>query len=97
MAFGSVTSSEDALTLEFTDDAGELLSLVVWFLFGAAMIVPAFEHLEWTDAAFAVLTLTVVRMVPVGAVAREVGARSLDRCVRWLVRPARTRCRSSSP
>jgi NhaP-type Na+/H+ or K+/H+ antiporter len=65
MAFGSVASSEDALSLEFTDDAGELLSLVVWFLFGAAMIVPAFEHLRLADVVFAVLALTIVRMAPV--------------------------------
>ena len=84
MAFGSVASSEDALTLEFTDDAGELLSLVVWFLFGAAMIVPAFEHLEWTDAAFAVLALTVVRMVPVAlSLARSGLDRSTVAFVGW--------------
>ena len=65
MAFGSVASSRDELTLEFTGDAGELLSLVVWFLFGAAMIVPAFDHVEWTDVVFAVLALTIVRMAPV--------------------------------
>ena len=29
------------------------------------MIVPAFEQLEWQDVVFAVLALTVVRMVPV--------------------------------
>jgi sodium/hydrogen antiporter len=38
----------------------------VWFLFGAAMIVPAFEHMVWQDAVFALVALTVVRMVPVG-------------------------------
>jgi NhaP-type Na+/H+ or K+/H+ antiporter len=29
------------------------------------MIVPAFEHLVWQDVVFAVVALTVVRMVPV--------------------------------
>ncbi len=43
-----------------------MLSLLVWFVFGAAMIVPAFEHLVWQDAVFALLALTIVRMVPVG-------------------------------
>ena len=49
----------------FADDTGELLSLLVWFLFGAAMIVPAFEHLVWQDIVFALLALTIIRMVPV--------------------------------
>jgi sodium/hydrogen antiporter len=66
VAFGSITPAADDHVVGFTDDAGELLSLLVWFLFGAAMIVPAFEHMVWQDAVFALVALTVVRMVPVG-------------------------------
>ena len=66
VAFGSITPAADDHIVGFTDDAGELLSLLVWFLFGAAMIVPAFEYMVWQDAVFALLALTVVRMVPVG-------------------------------
>jgi NhaP-type Na+/H+ or K+/H+ antiporter len=66
LAFGSITPAADEGVVGFTDDAGELLSLLVWFLFGAAMIVPAFEHLVWQGVVFALLALTVVRMVPVG-------------------------------
>ena len=65
LAFGSIAPEADDHLIGFTDDAGELLSLLVWFLFGAAIIVPAFEHLVWQDVAFALLALTVVRMVPV--------------------------------
>jgi NhaP-type Na+/H+ or K+/H+ antiporter len=66
IAFGSITPANDDHLVSFTEDTGELLSLLVWFLFGAAMVVPAFEHLIWQDVAFALLALTVVRMVPVG-------------------------------
>jgi sodium/hydrogen antiporter len=76
MAFGSAMSGDDDLTLGFTDDASELLTLLVWFLFGATMIVSAFEHIEWTDAVFAVLALTVVRMIPV---ALSLAGSGLDR------------------
>jgi sodium/hydrogen antiporter len=65
LAFGSVTPANDAALMSFNDDAGELLSMLVWFMFGAAMIVPAFQHLVWQDVVFAVAALTVVRMVPV--------------------------------
>jgi NhaP-type Na+/H+ or K+/H+ antiporter len=42
-----------------------LLSLIVWLIFGAAMVVPGLEHATWSDVLFAVLALTVVRMLPV--------------------------------
>lgn len=54
-------------SLEFTHQSAELLSLIVWFLFGALM-VPVLADLEWQDVAFAVLALTVVRMLPVALV-----------------------------
>ena len=63
-AFGALMPSDDELTVGFTDDVGQVLSLIVWFLFGAVMLV-GFRHARWTDVAFAVLALTVVRMGPV--------------------------------
>ena len=65
MSYGAAMPKDDPLTLGFTDDAGELLSLLVWFAFGATMVVPGLEHAIWQDAVFAVVALTVVRMVPV--------------------------------
>lgn len=65
LAFGAVTRNEAPL-LTFTDEAGELLSLLVWFAFGAAILVPGFEWATWGDVAYAALVLTVARMVPVG-------------------------------
>jgi sodium/hydrogen antiporter len=65
MAFGTRIERDDQIALSFTDAAAALMSLLVWFLFGAAMIVPAFEHARWADVIFALLALTVVRMVPV--------------------------------
>ena len=46
MAFGTVKAGDNATLLSFNDKSGELLSLLVWFLFGATMIGPAFEHVE---------------------------------------------------
>ncbi|MEN9645550.1 MAG: hypothetical protein RL238_2219 [Actinomycetota bacterium] len=67
--------SEIEHSLEFTHQSAELLSLIVWFLFGALM-VPVLSDLVWQDVAFAVLALTVVRMVPVALVLAGTG---LDR------------------
>jgi NhaP-type Na+/H+ or K+/H+ antiporter len=65
LAFGTAAGTEAADLLAFTEEAGTLLSLVVWFLFGAVMVVPGFEAADWRAALFAVLALTLVRMVPV--------------------------------
>jgi NhaP-type Na+/H+ or K+/H+ antiporter len=37
----------------------------VWFVFGAVMLVPGLEDTGWKDVLFALLALTVLRMVPV--------------------------------
>jgi NhaP-type Na+/H+ or K+/H+ antiporter len=63
MAFGTVVTDTELLI--FAEEAGTLMSLLVWFLFGAVMVVPGFEAAGWRDAVFAFLALTLVRMVPV--------------------------------
>jgi NhaP-type Na+/H+ or K+/H+ antiporter len=63
MSFGSLVSDDELLA--FAEEAGTLLSLLVWFVFGAVMVVPGFEAAGWRDFVFAVLALTLVRMVPV--------------------------------
>jgi NhaP-type Na+/H+ or K+/H+ antiporter len=65
MAFGSVVRSDLEPMVGFAEETGGLLSLMVWLIFGAAMVVPGFEAASWSDVVFAVLALTVARMVPV--------------------------------
>ncbi len=65
LAFGTADHHNDEAMLVFTEEAGTLTSLLVWFVFGAIMLVPGLEDVTWRDAVFAVLALTVLRMVPV--------------------------------
>jgi NhaP-type Na+/H+ or K+/H+ antiporter len=65
MAFGTVDHHNDEAVLRFTEEAGTLLSLLVWFLFGAVMLVPGLRDAGWRDLLFALLALSVLRMVPV--------------------------------
>jgi NhaP-type Na+/H+ or K+/H+ antiporter len=65
MAFGSVLRSDLEPMVDFAEEAGGLMSLLVWLVFGTAMVVPGFEHATWPDYLFALLALTAVRMVPV--------------------------------
>ena len=44
---------------------GEALSLGVWFAFGAALVPLAIDHLEAAVLAYALFSLTVVRIAPV--------------------------------
>ena len=64
IAFGSISSKADD-QLEFTEGVGTLLTLVVWFAFGAVMLVPGLEGAGWRALLFAVLALSIVRMAPV--------------------------------
>jgi NhaP-type Na+/H+ or K+/H+ antiporter len=76
MAFGTADHHHDESALDFTEEAGLLLSVLVWFGFGAVMLVPGLEDAGWRDALFAVLTLTVLRM---GPVALALAGTGLDR------------------
>jgi len=51
---------------EFTETFGTLLSLVVWAIFGAVLVADALRltH-DWRPIAYALCSLTLVRMVPV--------------------------------
>ncbi|WP_104165139.1 sodium:proton antiporter [Cryobacterium sp. N22] len=50
---------------ELPELLGEVLSLGVWFLFGAALVPVAFEYFSASTIIYAVLSLTVIRMLPV--------------------------------
>ena len=65
MAFGAVVGRRSEQLIPFVEETSALLSLLVWLAFGAVAIVPAFSHLSWETVLYAVLSLTVIRMVPV--------------------------------
>jgi sodium/hydrogen antiporter len=76
MAFGSLVPPELEPTIEFTNVIGEVMSLLMWYLVGAALLVPAVQAAGWQDVVFAVVALTIVRMVPVAVACVGLG---LDR------------------
>lgn len=52
---------------DFGEAEGQLLSLIVFLLFGALMLPEALAAVGWDDVGYALLSLTVLRMVPVAA------------------------------
>ncbi|MFI0354968.1 cation:proton antiporter [Actinomadura sp. 9N407] len=65
IAFGNLSGRENERLVPFVEESGGLASLLVWMLFGAVAVVPAIEGLTWQVAIYALLSLTVLRMVPV--------------------------------
>ena len=66
IAFGAITRARLTESAEYTETTGTLLSLFVWTIFGAAFIVPAaLSAFDWRAVGYAVLSLTLIRMLPV--------------------------------
>jgi NhaP-type Na+/H+ or K+/H+ antiporter len=51
--------------IRFTEAEGQLLNLSVFFIFGV-LVIGLLQPLSWEDALYALLSLTVIRMLPVG-------------------------------
>ena len=65
LAFGTASGRRGQPLVPFVEETGALVSLLVWLLFGVIAVVPALESLTWQIAVYAVLSLTVIRMLPV--------------------------------
>lgn len=65
LAFGTVRGRRGEPLVPFVEETGALASLLVWLTFGAVAVAPAVESLTWQIVLYAVLSLTVIRMVPV--------------------------------
>ena len=89
LAFGS-TQRDAAEIGELGEQLGDLLGMVVWLIFGT-LLVDLLGDLTWGALAFALLALTVLRMVPGGDRAARLRAQSGQRGLHRLVRAPRAR------
>jgi NhaP-type Na+/H+ or K+/H+ antiporter len=61
---------------EFTETLGSFLSLLVWAIFGAVLVVPVLRATsDWRPVLYAILSLTAIRMLPVALALRGTGLR----------------------
>jgi len=66
MVFGTAARQELHVATEMTEDIGLFASFAVWLIFGAVFAGPVLSNgIHLRPVLFAVLSLTVVRMVPV--------------------------------
>lgn len=60
---------------DLAENVGGLLGTLSFLVFGAVLLGPALEHLNWRIITYAVLSLTVVRMLPVALALAGTGTR----------------------
>ena len=63
--FGNSLSRPCQFLYEFAETEGQLLTYTVFFIFGALMLPPILPRIEWSWCVYAIMSLTVVRIVPV--------------------------------
>ena len=65
LLFGHATRERLHVATEFTETTGTLLSLFVWAVFGANLVPPLLQPFSPLALLYALLSLTVIRMIPV--------------------------------
>ncbi|HET9022176.1 MAG TPA: cation:proton antiporter [Ornithinibacter sp.] len=65
LAFGAMAGRRGPEELAFLEQASGLVSLLVWLVFGAIAVPVMVDHLDVRIVLYAVLSLTLVRMLPV--------------------------------
>ena len=73
--FGALRGEEGGEVSELVDEGGELFNAVTFIVFGALILGPVLDEVTWRVALYAVLSLTVVRMLPVLLAMLGTGAR----------------------
>lgn len=65
IVFGNQVRGRCDFLFEFAESEGQLLTLLTFMVFGAAILPDAFAAMNWWIAFYAILSLTVIRMLPV--------------------------------
>jgi NhaP-type Na+/H+ or K+/H+ antiporter len=73
LAFGACAGRRAPAELEFLEQMGTLLASLVWMAFGAVTVPIMLDRVGTLDVLYAVLSLTVVRMLPVAVAAIGAG------------------------
>ena len=63
--FGALQSRESEQASRLNEEVGALLGGVTFLIFAAVLLGPALKDVTWQAALYAVLSLTIVRMLPV--------------------------------
>ena len=75
MAFGAMSGEHGLRTAYLAEEVGSILAAVTWMGFGALAISAVWDEITWQVVLYALLSLTVIRMVPVALALLGTGAR----------------------
>jgi NhaP-type Na+/H+ or K+/H+ antiporter len=75
MVFGGLRRRHGGEVGYLIEELGGVLNAITFIVYGAVMLGPAIGAVSWTIALYAVLSLTVARMLPVAAAMLGTGAR----------------------
>ena len=73
-AFGALASRESEEASRLNEELGDVLGGLTFLMFGAVLLGTALKHVTWQAALYAVLSLTIVRMLPVAVAMIRTGA-----------------------
>jgi sodium/hydrogen antiporter len=73
--FGALRRDTGGEVTSLVDEGGELFNAVTFIVFGAVILGPLLDEVTWQIGLYAVLSLTVVRMLPVALAMLGTGAR----------------------
>ena len=65
LLFGAIAKEHKPKYLLAAEGTGDTLALITWVVFGAAVVGQSWHAFDWQVVLYAVLSLTVVRMLPV--------------------------------
>ena len=65
LLFGALAQTERDQFLLAAEGTGDTLALITWVIFGSAVVGQAIGHFSWLILIYALLSLTVIRMLPV--------------------------------
>ncbi|MFT6985112.1 MAG: NhaP-type Na+/H+ or K+/H+ antiporter [Psychromonas sp.] len=65
LVFGSIAKDHKHKLLVAAEGMGDTLALITWVVFGALVIGPSIESFSWNIILYSVLSLTLIRMLPV--------------------------------
>ena len=63
--FGRLAGEKKQKYLESAEGTGDALAMITWFVFGTVVVAECLQSIRWNTALYAILSLTVVRMLPV--------------------------------
>jgi len=65
LLFGSLAKEHRDNFLRAAEGTGDTMALITWVIFGSAVVGYALGHFNWVILLYAVLSLTLIRMLPV--------------------------------